>query len=299
MSTTMMNRFWWREDLSMTEKFVAIALADRADDEGVCWPAVKTIAMKCSCTPRTVQISINSLCAKGFLRKLERQNSSSYYIFNLDVLPVMEQPKWKKERHPLAGTMTGESDDIDLFSTGESHALTGESHASTGEGDSPKTLRETLEETPSSDSGDLQSPDVSLKEFVEREWHQLKADFPRIADIRVVDESLAKQIQMRAKQHSKPGEDAIAVWRTVFDQIRGSQFLTGQVPPGQGRDAPFKLSLGWLCSNQKFREVINGKYSSERGNSRTFDPATGQRLGPTAQAIGGSVARMRAARERG
>ena len=299
MSTTMMNRIWWRTDLPMTEKFVAVALADRADDEGVCWPAIETIALKCNCAPRTVQNAVASLCAKGFLRKLERQNNSSYYIFNLDILPVMEQPKRKKERHPLAETMTGESHDIDLFSTGEFHAMTGESHAMTGESPSPKTLRETLEDTSSSNSGDFKSPCVSLVEYVESEWHRLKSDFPGVAGSRKVDDNLAKQIELRARQHAKDGEDPQAVWGAVFTEIRGSLFLTGRVPPGVGRDSPFKLSLGWLCKTMNFREVINGKYSSERGNNRrSFDPSTGQRLGPTAQAVAGTIERMRSAGQR-
>lgn len=36
MSIDFMNRVWWREDLPTMEKFVLLALADAAGDEGLC-----------------------------------------------------------------------------------------------------------------------------------------------------------------------------------------------------------------------------------------------------------------------
>jgi len=71
----------------MTEKFVALALADASNDEGISWPAVDTVAQKCSCSPRTVQNAVKGLCDKGLLRKMERKDRSNYYLFNLDALP--------------------------------------------------------------------------------------------------------------------------------------------------------------------------------------------------------------------
>ncbi len=301
----MMNRIWWREDIPMTEKFVALALADRADDEGICWPAVETIAIKCSCTTRTVQNAVKALCAKGFLRKLERTNNSSYYLFNLEVMPVMEQPKRKKEKHPLADKITGESHDIDLFSTGESHDMTGESHDVDGCRRFTRDVRETLEETTSRLSGDLASPAVSESmspdaktiSYVEHCWEHLKNDHPMVAMPRKIDEGLAKMIVQRAAAHAKDGETGVDVWHAVFVEIRASQFLCGRTAPGPGRDKSFTLSLGWLCRPGNFREVINGKYTSKSVDSAYG--ADGKRLGPTGQAVAGTLARLRAAQERG
>ena len=55
----------WKSTLPMTEKMVLLCLADFANDRGECWPAVDTIAAKCSCSDRTVQKAIKSLMASG------------------------------------------------------------------------------------------------------------------------------------------------------------------------------------------------------------------------------------------
>lgn len=296
MSIDIMNRIWWRSDLGMTEKFVALALADASNDEGVSWPAVDTLAQKCSCSPRTIQNAVKALSDKGLLRKMERKDRSNYYLFSLDSLPHFERTRRPKEGFDGHGRTTGAGDSPQLFDTGESGSMTGESLSMRGAGDSPRTIIEPSEEPSDSDSGDFKSPDAALVAFVDREWHQLKADQPGIADVRKIDDNLAKLIVLRAKQHAQPGEDGIAVWTTVFREIRSSRFLTGRAAPGPGRDSAFKLSLGWACKTQNFREIINGRYSNERGD-RAYD-AAGNRMGPTGQAVAGTLQRMRASRER-
>ena len=299
MSIDIMNRIWWRTDLPTMEKFVALALADASNDEGVSWPAVDTVAEKCSCSARTIQNAVKALCAKGLLRKMERRDRSNYYVFNIAALPHCDRVRRPKEAFEQPGAGTGAGDSPQLFDTGESGSMTGESGSIRGAGDSPRTIIEPSIETSSSYTGDLQSPDVSLVHFVQTEWESLKDEHPGIAGIRKVDDSLAKLIVLRGRQHAKDGEDPMRVWREVFSQIRSSQFLTGRVPPGPGRDTPFKLSLGWLCKTLNFREVINGKYSADRGSNRRVIDDNGNRMGPTGQAVAGSLQRMRAARERG
>src|SRR3546814_12496060 len=60
MSINLMDRVWYREDLRTMEKFVALALADSAGDDGACYPSIIRIAKKCSCVPRTVQIATST-----------------------------------------------------------------------------------------------------------------------------------------------------------------------------------------------------------------------------------------------
>lgn len=61
----------WAMDLPDSEKIVLLALADCANDEGHCWPSMKTLSEKCSKSDRTVQAAISSLCAKGHLTRRE------------------------------------------------------------------------------------------------------------------------------------------------------------------------------------------------------------------------------------
>ena len=63
----------WRQVLTPTLKLVLMALADAADDQGVCWPSVSTLAKKCSVSTRTVQRSLRSLMDRGLLIAESRQ----------------------------------------------------------------------------------------------------------------------------------------------------------------------------------------------------------------------------------
>ncbi len=69
----------WAIDLPMSEKLVLLALADNANDEGVCWPSVTSLVKKCSAAERTVRGAISSLAKAGHLTVHERAGRSNYY----------------------------------------------------------------------------------------------------------------------------------------------------------------------------------------------------------------------------
>ena len=58
----------WQQDLTPTPKLILMALADAADDHGVCWPSVLTVANKCGVSTRTVRRVMQVLVADGFLQ---------------------------------------------------------------------------------------------------------------------------------------------------------------------------------------------------------------------------------------
>lgn len=63
----------WRQALTPTLKLVLMALADAADDHGVCWPSVSTLARKCTVSTRTVQRSLRALIDQRLLIAEPRQ----------------------------------------------------------------------------------------------------------------------------------------------------------------------------------------------------------------------------------
>ena len=63
----------WRQALTPTLKLVLMALADAADDQGICWPSVSTLAKKCTVSTRTVQRSLRVLIDSGLLIAEARQ----------------------------------------------------------------------------------------------------------------------------------------------------------------------------------------------------------------------------------
>ena len=87
MSITAMN--WaWGLSLSLIQKLVLMALADAADDEGMCWPSVATISRKCCVSRRTVQRTLQTLVDSDLLHaeprfRGDRSRSSNRYRLSL------------------------------------------------------------------------------------------------------------------------------------------------------------------------------------------------------------------------
>ena len=84
MSVKVMSLVWDHGPESSTDRFVLLALADYADDNGECWPAIATLARKCQISERTVIRAINRLRSDGYLVRSKRQSTSNYYTIVSD-----------------------------------------------------------------------------------------------------------------------------------------------------------------------------------------------------------------------
>lgn len=80
MSTIIMSSCWPLQGLSVTQKAVLISLADQANDDGVCWPAIATIGKRCCMSPRAVRTAMDHLETVGLLSRERRFNSSNVYV---------------------------------------------------------------------------------------------------------------------------------------------------------------------------------------------------------------------------
>lgn len=78
MSVALMSLVW-KVDLPASEKLVLLALADCANDEGGCWPSMRTLVSKCSKSERTVQAAIKALVDAGHLTRDERLGKGCFY----------------------------------------------------------------------------------------------------------------------------------------------------------------------------------------------------------------------------
>jgi hypothetical protein len=83
MSIKLMSAVWERDDLTSTQKLVLLALADWANDEGLCWPSIDRVALKASLTSRGVQKTIRALEEMQFLRKEEIKGRGNKYWVSL------------------------------------------------------------------------------------------------------------------------------------------------------------------------------------------------------------------------
>lgn len=78
----------WHQALPSTQKFVLLALADIADDDGVCWPSVSTIAKRCAVSTRTVRRALRDQIKADFVQcalryRVDGSTTSNRYVLNL------------------------------------------------------------------------------------------------------------------------------------------------------------------------------------------------------------------------
>ena len=73
----------YASDLSHRAKSVYMYLKDRADSEGRCWPAIKTIARELALSPSTVKRALDDLCRAGLLVKDTRWRENGGRTSNL------------------------------------------------------------------------------------------------------------------------------------------------------------------------------------------------------------------------
>lgn len=83
----------WALALPDSEKIVLLALADCANDEGLCWPSMRTLASKCSKSDRTVQAAIKSLVDTGHMSRSEVPGKGCRYIIH-PTPEATSPPKW-------------------------------------------------------------------------------------------------------------------------------------------------------------------------------------------------------------
>jgi len=109
MSTYVMGLVW---PLLMppSQKAVLISLADQCNDQGVCWPAIRTLAVRTCLSDRTVQLALRGLEEAGLLQVDYGAHKSNRYTVMLAALrAAAEAPRpaesgfaWVKQMHPEA-----------------------------------------------------------------------------------------------------------------------------------------------------------------------------------------------------
>lgn len=96
-----MSQCWPLQGMSAAQKAVLISLADQANDEGVCWPSVGSIAKRTCLSTRSVQEAIAWLQSARAVRRDYRTNSSTYYTVTPGSYePESAEPKRRRSRKP-------------------------------------------------------------------------------------------------------------------------------------------------------------------------------------------------------
>lgn len=75
-----MTRVWSSEEpTEANERLLLLAIADAANEEGICWPSVKALARKCGVQPHTARKNLARLVEQGFIERVERPGRSNVY----------------------------------------------------------------------------------------------------------------------------------------------------------------------------------------------------------------------------
>src|SRR5437879_5675909 len=77
MSIILTTRVWKDSPYKGAALVVHLALADHANNEGVCWPSQDFLAVKCRVSDRTVRTTMNQMKRDGYLKVLRRGSNFS------------------------------------------------------------------------------------------------------------------------------------------------------------------------------------------------------------------------------
>lgn len=78
----------WQQPIKGTAKLVLLALADCANDDGICWPGIKTVAKKCGIARNTTIDNIRKLKKQGLIVSVRRYTESGRRTSNLYTLSL-------------------------------------------------------------------------------------------------------------------------------------------------------------------------------------------------------------------
>lgn len=115
MSVTAMAWAWKRPGLTSTEVLVLLALADHADDEGLCWPGQRGVAEKARMARPTVNVIIRRLQDKGALTVIQRTDRDGRKLANRYRLAIAETGgACQPALHTMSGSMTSDVSEDDI-----------------------------------------------------------------------------------------------------------------------------------------------------------------------------------------
>lgn len=89
MSIRLMQRAW-DTDLPSTQKLVLLALADQANDRGVAWPHIGSLAKRCGASRRSAFDALAELEAAGYIARETKPG--------IDVMVRLHPQRWERRR---------------------------------------------------------------------------------------------------------------------------------------------------------------------------------------------------------
>ena len=94
MSSQAMSWSWAQTTASSGQRLVLLALADHADDVGICWPSVARLSRLTAISERQVRDHLNALVELGLLQKERRRRQDGSLTVNTYFLAMPNAAQW-------------------------------------------------------------------------------------------------------------------------------------------------------------------------------------------------------------
>ena len=241
MSTVIMSKCWPIGGMTPSQKAVLISLSDNANDDGVCWPSISTIAKRTCLTERGVQLAIKWLVQSKILSKAERYGRSTVFTITPELYsprtvftPELSSPPPPNSVHP------------------------------TPELSSPRTVIE-----PSIEPSDMSPPAAATPDRAH------KADpvpYERIRELynKILGTKLSRCMPLddKRRKHIKacynlvidgccPAQDqGLEFWEGLFNDVLDCPFLLGV------NDKGWRADFEFLTTATKVQRFFEGKYDA-------------------------------------
>lgn len=107
------------------QKFVLVALANYADEFGVCWPSQATLTTHCACSVRKVRQCLKELDAGGYIRRFEHRRANGSRRSDVVLLTGFagRKPLGAADDHPILPLL--DVGDGEAAATTNRHAVPG------------------------------------------------------------------------------------------------------------------------------------------------------------------------------
>lgn len=233
MSTIIMTQCWPLQGMSAAQKAVLISLADNANDEGVCWPAISTIVKRTCLSERAVRNAIRWLEDSKVIASHQRHGRSTWYT----VTPAYYAP----------GTSCPPAPDA---------APPRHDVPPTPAPDAPRTVTEPSVEPQNGASAPAGKSQRKVSVPVQAIVDLFNETLPELPTVVLINKG--RQATVKARWNDSEVHQDLDFWRDFFESVRSSDFLMGKT---QGRDGkPFRCSFDWLLCPSNFVKVVEGNY---------------------------------------
>lgn len=241
MSIRIVSQVWSASKQQGNDLLVLLALADFADDRGVAYPSVPTLARKCRMSPRNANRVLAELSLSGELQINFNAGPRGVNVYRVCISP------------PPDGSVTPDS-----FATPTESSAPPDSFVLpplTDPSDKPSVNRQqpsAFEDTPPIAG---KAADPCPHQAIIDLYHQT---LPTGRQVRIWNDT--RKAKLRSRWKEDPKRQKLEWWAKFFGYIAKSDFLTGKTStPGR---RPFEIDLDWIVTPSNFVKILEGKYEN-------------------------------------